>query len=81
MSDVIFRYNNGRERRMAMVYANVLSRLGHGTYVTREMRAAEERARSAAERKAAKAAKPVEPVVEPAVEASPPAEPEGQSEA
>lgn len=78
MSDVIFRYNNGRERRMAMVYANVLSKLGHGTYMTREMRAAEEQARAAAERKAAK---PVKPVVEPAVEASPPAEPEGQTEA
>jgi len=39
MSTVDFTYNNGRQRVMAERYAKVLNRLGHGTYLTRDMQA------------------------------------------
>lgn len=39
--NVDFKYINGRQRTMNRRYADVLSKLGHGTYMTREMRAAE----------------------------------------
>jgi len=37
---VEFSYKNGRTRRMTSAQADLLQRLGHGTYQTREMRAA-----------------------------------------
>lgn len=39
--NVDFKYINGRQRTMNRRYADVLSKLGHGTYMTRDMRAAE----------------------------------------
>lgn len=39
--NVEFKYTNGRQRLMNRRYADVLSKLGHGTYMTRDMRAAE----------------------------------------
>lgn len=39
--NVEFKYINGRQRTMNRRYADVLSKLGHGTYMTREMRATE----------------------------------------
>jgi len=41
MAKVKFRYANGRTQVMDRRYAKVLSALGRGTYLTRDMRAAE----------------------------------------
>lgn len=39
--NVEFQYANGRQRSMNRRYADVLSKLGHGSYMTRDMRATE----------------------------------------
>ena len=39
--NVDFKYANGRQRTMNRRYAEVLAKLGRGTYATRDMRAAE----------------------------------------
>lgn len=36
---VTFQYKSGRTRRMQRRYADILQKLGHGTYMTRDMRA------------------------------------------
>ena len=41
MARVTFRYSDGRTKQMAARYANILQKLQHGTYETRDMRAAE----------------------------------------
>lgn len=41
MEKVLFTYKNGRERSMRPREAEILSRLGKGSYLTRDMRAAE----------------------------------------
>lgn len=39
MPKVVFRYKNGREKEMSDRYAVVLEKIGHGSYMTRDMRA------------------------------------------
>lgn len=40
MSRVTFTYKSGRVQEMELRYADPLSKLGHGTYMTRDMQAA-----------------------------------------
>lgn len=40
MSRVTFKYQNGKERKMSSVAADILTRRGLGTYMTRDMVAA-----------------------------------------
>lgn len=40
---VIFTHKNGRKQSMHRRYANILQKLGRGTYMTRDMQAAEQR--------------------------------------
>ena len=40
MSRVTFTYKSGRVQEMELRYADPLSKLGHGTYMTRDMKAA-----------------------------------------
>lgn len=39
--NVLFRYNNGVERRMGKRYADILKRMKRGTYLTADVRAAQ----------------------------------------
>lgn len=41
--NVLFRYNNGIERRMGKRYADILRRMKRGTYITRDMQAEQRR--------------------------------------
>lgn len=39
MNKVVFTYRSGREREMSETHARILQKLGHGKYMTRDMRA------------------------------------------
>lgn len=38
MKKVVFNYKSGTVREMELRYATILQKLGHGTYLTRDMR-------------------------------------------
>lgn len=38
MKKVVFNYKSGTVREMELRYATILQKLGHGTYMTRDMR-------------------------------------------